>query len=115
MFAKTFFTAAALSLALAGAARADYGNFARLGNSDYVVNPYSPALDFGRLNMRDGQGVYHYIVGRIPAGERVRIVGVCLPPDDGESVHRWCNVLWHGRVGWVSMGGLEYRPLRPLY
>jgi hypothetical protein len=104
MFTKSVFAAAALSLMLASAAHADDG-FAR-----YVVNPYSPALDFGYLTMRDGPGQGHYIVGRIPAGDVVWLVGPCIPPDDDESAHRWCNVMWHGRVGWASLGGLEYAP-----
>jgi uncharacterized protein YraI len=100
MFKKSVFAAAAFtSLALAGAAHAEY----------IRVNPYSDALNDGYLNMRDGPGQYHPWVTRIPAGAGVQVVGPCIVADDGISVHRWCNIQWNGYTGWASQGGLEVR------
>jgi hypothetical protein len=107
MFKQNVFKAAFLSLALMGAAGIDC-SYAHDRYPRYVVNPESPALDFGCLNLREGPGQYHEVVDRIPAGESVWLVGPCLEPDDDSSVHRWCNVLWRGESGWVSLGGLEY-------
>jgi hypothetical protein len=105
MFKKTVFALAFLPFALAGAASADNS-----GYPCFVVNPESPALDWGYLNLREGPGQYHDVVDRIPGGEYVWLVGPCLQPDDDISVHRWCNVTWHGETGWVSFGGLIYAP-----
>jgi uncharacterized protein YraI len=100
MFDKKVFVAAAfISVALAGTAHADYVR----------VNPFSPALDGGFLNLRDGPGVGHdWIIG-IPGGARVQVVGPCIVADDGTSVFRWCNIRWGGVTGWASSGGLEVR------
>ncbi len=109
MLGRHVFKAVLLSLAMAGAGGIDC-SYAHDGYPRYVVNPDSPALDWGCLNLRSGPGQYHEIVDRIPAGESFWLVGPCLEPDDDISVHRWCNVLSNGRVGWVSLGGLEYVP-----
>ena len=62
----------------------------------------------GILNMRNGPGQRHELVTSIPAGsENVRQVGPCIGADDGISRYSWCNVEWDGKVGWVSMNGLE--------
>jgi hypothetical protein len=58
--------------------------------------------------MRDGPGMPHPIVTSIPAGsENVQQVGPCVGPDDRVSGYNWCNVEWNGKIGWVSMIGLE--------
>jgi len=62
----------------------------------------------GILNMRNGPGRRHEVVTSIPAGsDNVQQVGSCVESDDGASRHRWCNVEWNGRVGWVSSSGLR--------
>src|SRR5262245_4441551 len=66
--------------------------------------PYGVSAGF--MNMRNGPGTYHAIVGRIPQGELVD-VSKCRPRDDGIVGSDWCLVVFHGRMGWVSRAGLE--------
>jgi len=68
----------------------------------------------GILNMRNGPGTRHALVTAIPAGsENVQQIGPCVEADDRISRHNWCNVEWNGKIGWVSMIGLEASQGKP--
>jgi tetratricopeptide (TPR) repeat protein len=57
----------------------------------------------GYLNIRNGPGVGHSIVGHIPAGTNGVEVKTCQSPDDdGRSTKLWCQVEWSGLSGWAS-------------
>jgi TPR repeat protein len=57
----------------------------------------------GYLNIRNGPGVGHQVVGRIPAGTNGVEVTDCESPDDnGRSTKLWCEVEWSGHSGWAS-------------
>lgn len=56
----------------------------------------------GVLNMRGGPGIDHPVIVGIPAGATGVRKGTCRPPDDGQSLHDWCEVEWRGFTGWAS-------------
>jgi SH3-like domain-containing protein len=57
------------------------------------------------LNIRNGLGVNHQVVGRMPAGTLVTTSN-CVPRDDGISGAPWCEVTWQGIRGWAATSGL---------
>jgi Bacterial SH3 domain len=59
----------------------------------------------GHMNVRNGPGSNHGLVGSIPAGQTVR-ASRCVPRDDGIAGADWCLVNWNGVTGWVSQAGL---------
>lgn len=59
----------------------------------------------GHMNMRNGPGTNHSLVGAIPAGMTVTS-SRCTPRDDGITGADWCLVTWNGVTGWVSSAGL---------
>ncbi|MBI4871655.1 MAG: C39 family peptidase [Candidatus Riflebacteria bacterium] len=46
---------------------------------------------YSRLNVRDGPGITHNIIGKLYPGDKIRI----LSTDDG-----WHRILWNGRTAW---------------
>jgi Bacterial SH3 domain len=57
------------------------------------------------LNVRDGPGTNHRMVGMMPHGTIVSTYG-CAPRDDGIVGAEWCQVAWNGVRGWASTGGM---------
>ena len=61
----------------------------------------------GQLNLRDGPGIGHGDIAKIPAGATLRQTGPCVRSDDGKTRDPWCKVEWNGMTGWASSSGLE--------
>lgn len=60
----------------------------------------------GHMNVRNGPGVNHGLIGEIPAGQIVR-ASQCVGRDDGIRGADWCYVPDFGRTGgWISQAGL---------
>jgi uncharacterized protein YraI len=59
----------------------------------------------GHMNVRNGPGRNHSLVGTIPAGSLVTSNG-CATRDDGVVGADWCFVTWGPTKGWVSRIGL---------
>ena len=59
----------------------------------------------GHMNMRDGPGTNHSLIGAIPAGAVVS-ASQCVPRDDGIRGANWCHIYYNGIRGWVSQAGL---------
>jgi hypothetical protein len=64
----------------------------------------------GHLNVRNGPGVNHGLIGAIPGGQTVS-ASRCAPRDDGISGANWCFVTWNGMQGWASQAGLMPVPM----
>ena len=86
---KTIITTAALALLSTTALRAE----------TFIVRG-----DAGYMNMRNGPGIGHDIVGTVPNGVTVN-TSQCAPRDDHPGPD-WCLVRYGSTVGWVSTGGL---------
>ena len=59
----------------------------------------------GHMNMRDGPGSNHALIGAIPGGAVVS-ASRCVPRDDGIAGANWCLVTYGMTRGWVSQAGL---------
>jgi uncharacterized protein YraI len=57
------------------------------------------------LNVRDGPGTNHRMIGVMPHGAIVSTYG-CVPRDDGIAGPEWCQVAWQGNRGWASTAGM---------
>ena len=58
--------------------------------------------------MRSGPGTNIGVVTQIHAGAGgVRLTSKCKRPSDGTSKHAFCLVEWGGKLGWVSINGLQ--------
>ena len=64
-----------------------------------------PNVSGGHMNVRNGPGTNHGLLGAIPAGQTVR-ASRCVRRDDGIAGADWCLVTWNGLTGWVSQVGL---------
>jgi hypothetical protein len=64
-----------------------------------------PNVSGGHMNVRNGPGTNHGLLGAIPAGQTVR-ASRCVRRDDGIAGADWCLVTWSGLTGWVSQVGL---------
>jgi hypothetical protein len=64
-----------------------------------------PDVSGGHMNVRNGPGANHGLLGAIPAGQTVR-ASRCVRRDDGIAGADWCLVTWNGLTGWVSQVGL---------
>jgi uncharacterized protein YraI len=51
------------------------------------------------LNIRNGPGTRHQILGSMSAGTLVDVYR-CVPRDDGIVGAPWCEVVWQGIRGW---------------
>jgi hypothetical protein len=89
---KRLLATAALALSLTTAAHA-------------TVYTVPNDVSAGHMNMRNGPGVNHSLVGAIPAGATVN-GSRCVPRDDGVRGADWCLVSFNGMTGWVSQAGL---------
>lgn len=58
----------------------------------------------GYMNLRDGPGVGHNIIGTVRNGTRV-VTSQCAPRDDAPGPD-WCFVHLRNADGWISMAGL---------
>jgi len=54
----------------------------------------------GILNLRNGPGGRHALIGSMPAGATDVFVSSCRKSDDDEKP--WCKVEWRGHRGWAS-------------
>jgi len=45
------------------------------------------------LNLRSGRGIQYRVIGTMPAGARVAVLGCSSG---------WCRVNWHGTIGYAS-------------
>lgn len=59
----------------------------------------------GHMNVRNGPGANHALIGEIPAGAIVHAT-TCTPRDDGVRGADWCFVELGRSGGWVSQAGL---------
>ncbi len=59
----------------------------------------------GHMNVRNGPGANHGLIGSIPAGQTVR-AQQCVARDDGISGADWCYISFGRTGGWVSQAGL---------
>ena len=64
-----------------------------------------PDVSGGHMNVRNGPGANHGLLGAIPAGQTVA-ASRCVRRDDGIAGADWCLVTWNGLTGWVSQVGL---------
>ena len=64
-----------------------------------------PDVSGGHMNVRNGPGANHGLLGAIPAGQTVR-ASRCARRDDGIAGADWCLITWNGLTGWVSQVGL---------
>ena len=71
-----------------------------------------PDVSAGHMNVRNGPGANHGLLGAIPAGQTVR-ASRCVRRDDGIAGADWCLVTWNGLTGWVSQVGLMPVTLQP--
>jgi uncharacterized protein YraI len=65
------------------------------------VYQVSPSVSDGKLNIRDGPGTNHQLLGTMPAGTVVNVYG-CVRRDDGINGAPFCQVTWQGIHGWAS-------------
>lgn len=68
-----------------------------------------PDVSGGFANVRTGPGTMHSVAFALPAGATGLQVERCQPPDAGGGRFDWCLIIWQGRSGWVSSGGIEQR------
>lgn len=59
----------------------------------------------GHMNVRNGPGVNHGLIGEIPAGQMVR-ASQCVGRDDGIRGADWCYIDFGRTGGWISQAGL---------
>jgi hypothetical protein len=64
-----------------------------------------PGVSSGHMNVRNGPGANHGLIGAIPGGQTVS-ASRCVPRDDGVRGADWCLVTWNRLRGWVSQAGL---------
>jgi len=60
----------------------------------------------GYMNVRNGPGTNHNLVGSIPAGAANVIGSRCVPRDDRIAGSDFCLVDWNNLHGWVASSGL---------
>jgi hypothetical protein len=75
--------------------------------SAYTTMTFRVPLDVsgGHMNVRNGPGANHALIGEIPAGSIVH-AATCVPRDDGVRGADWCFIELGRSGGWVSQVGL---------